>query len=59
MDNMETTTDQSEETEKIAPVSQIWNPAVNEFQLGDSPEKVNSNLPRPLLPDWQSLPQAY
>jgi hypothetical protein len=56
---METTTDQSEETEKIAPVSQIWNPAFNEFQLGDSPEKVNSNLPRLLLPDWQSLPQAY
>jgi hypothetical protein len=55
---MEITIDQSEETKKVVPASQIWNPAFHEFQFGDSPERVSSNLPRPRLPDWLSLPQA-
>ncbi|CAF1506074.1 unnamed protein product [Rotaria magnacalcarata] len=46
-------------TEELSTALKIWNPAFNEFKLGDSPETVSSYLPTPLLPDWLSMPQAF
>ncbi|CAF1316372.1 unnamed protein product, partial [Didymodactylos carnosus] len=37
----------------------IWNPASNEFKLGDSPQNVNSYLPKKFsVPIWAHLPRA-
>jgi hypothetical protein len=52
-------TPKSTVTEKGADLSDTWNPAFNEFQFGDSPEDVNSNIPNPFSSsNWEDLPQA-
>ncbi|CAF1054547.1 unnamed protein product [Adineta steineri] len=47
-------------TEQKENLSDIWNPAFNEFQFGDSPADVNSHLPNPFdSSKWEDLPQAH
>ena len=59
MHNMDSAVGHSATIKEILPQSQIWNPAFNEFKLGDSPEQVGSYLPRPILTSWLTLPQAF
>ncbi|UJR32408.1 hypothetical protein I4U23_019870 [Adineta vaga] len=44
---------------QISDIPKIWNPAFNEFQFGDSPQGVNSNLPSKFASlTWETMPQA-
>jgi hypothetical protein len=45
--------------EQLSASPELWNPAFNEFKLGDSIESVNSNLPTPYSSiNWNTLPVA-
>ncbi|CAF1156290.1 unnamed protein product [Adineta steineri] len=41
-------------------VSEIWKPDFDNFQFGDSPQNINTHLPRQFrTTQWNTLPQAF
>lgn len=55
---MHSTLNVNKVNQKDVSISNIWNPAFNEFKFGNSPEEISSKLPIHLVSDWDCLPQA-